>query len=81
MMKTQVGLGVLAIPVVVGQLGMVTGIICLLVTATITSWSNYIIGVFKLNHPGIYGIEGVGKLIFGRVGDIILGAEFFFCND
>lgn len=80
MMKTQVGLGVLAIPVVFGQLGMVTGIVCLLAIATITTWSNYIVGVFKLNHPEIYGIDDVGKLIFGRVGEIILGAGFFFCG-
>lgn len=78
MMKTQVGLGVLAMPVVFGQLGMATGIVCLLAVATITTWSNYIVGVFKLNHPEIYGIDDVGKLIFGRVGEIVLGADSSF---
>lgn len=80
MMKTQVGLGVLAIPVVFTQLGMATGIICLCAVATITTWSNYIVGVFKLNHPEVYGIDDVGRLIFGRVGEIVLGAGFFLCE-
>ncbi|KAJ5763948.1 hypothetical protein N7533_002629 [Penicillium manginii] len=39
MMKSQIGLGVLAIPSAFDTLGMVPGIICLLVMAVITTWS------------------------------------------
>ncbi|KAF5633793.1 neutral amino acid permease [Fusarium tjaetaba] len=68
MMKTQVGLGVLSIPAVFDVLGILPGIICLIVIAGITTWSDYMIGVFKRNHPQIYGIDDAGFLIFGRVG-------------
>lgn len=80
MLKTQIGLGVLSIPVVFHALGMVPGIICLLVIATITTWSDYMVGVFKINHPEVYGIDDVGGLIFGRIGYLVLGTFFCLCK-
>lgn len=38
MMKTQIGLGVLSIPLVFDTLGMIPGIIILLAIAIITTW-------------------------------------------
>ncbi|RSL97575.1 hypothetical protein CDV31_012988 [Fusarium ambrosium] len=38
-----------------------------LTVADITTWSDYIVGVFKLRHPEIYGINDVGAMLFGRV--------------
>jgi amino acid permease len=38
MMKTQIGLGVLSIPLVFDTLGMIPGIIILISIATITTW-------------------------------------------
>jgi amino acid permease len=38
MMKTQIGLGVLSIPLVFDTLGMIPGIIILLAIASITTW-------------------------------------------
>lgn len=54
MMKTQIGLGVLSIPAVFDVLGMVPGVICLIIIAAITTWSDYIVGVFKLRHRSVY---------------------------
>ncbi|KAF5575972.1 neutral amino acid permease [Fusarium pseudocircinatum] len=68
MMKTQIGLGVLSIPAVFDVLGIVPGIICLIIIAAITTWSDYMVGVFKRNHPQVYGIDDAGFLIFGRIG-------------
>ncbi|KAF7189559.1 N amino acid transport system protein [Pseudocercospora fuligena] len=76
MMKTQIGLGVLSIPVVFDTLGLIPGIICLITIAVITTWSDYMVGIFKLRHPEVYGIDDVGHLIFGRVGYVILGGAF-----
>ncbi|EYB21239.1 hypothetical protein FG05_00136 [Fusarium graminearum] len=76
MMKTQIGLGVLSIPAVFDVLGIVPGIICLIVIAAITTWSGYMVGVFKRNHPQVYGIDDAGSLIFGRVGREIFGVAF-----
>ena len=80
MMKTQIGLGVLSIPVAFDALGIVPGVICLCAIAAITTWSDYIIGVFKLRHREVYGIDDVGELLFGRTGRIILGGAFVLCE-
>ena len=76
MMKTQIGLGVLSIPLVFDTLGMIPGIIVLIAIAIITTWSDYVVGIFKINHPEVYGIDDVGKMIFGKPGQIVLGTAF-----
>ncbi|KAJ5716102.1 hypothetical protein N7493_008013 [Penicillium malachiteum] len=76
MMKTQIGLGVLSIPVAFDSLGIVPGVIVLCAIAGITTWSDYIIGVFKVRHREVYGIDDVGELLFGKAGRIILGTAF-----
>lgn len=68
MMKTEVGLGVLSIPEAFDTLGMIPGIIMLLVIGGITTWSSYVVGQFKLNHPQVYGIPDMGMLLFGKIG-------------
>ncbi|GAD94188.1 amino acid transporter, putative [Paecilomyces variotii No. 5] len=77
MLKTQIGLGVLSIPSAFDTLGLVPGVIILLVVAVITTWSDYMIGVFKLLHPTVYSIDDAGGLMFGHIGRVILG--FSFC--
>lgn len=80
MMKTQIGLGVLSIPAVLDTLGMVPGVIILITIAVITTWSDYIVGVFKLNHRSVYGIDDVGYLLFGRIGREFFGVAFVLCR-
>ncbi|KAK5108520.1 hypothetical protein LTR62_008260 [Meristemomyces frigidus] len=76
MMKTQIGLGVLSIPLVFNVLGLVPGVICLLIIAVVTTWSDYVVGTFKINHPEVYGIDDVGRLIAGPVGYWLMSAAF-----
>ncbi|KUL89528.1 hypothetical protein ZTR_04288 [Talaromyces verruculosus] len=76
MMKTQIGLGVLSIPAAFDTLGIVPGVICLSAIAAITTWSDYMVGVFKLRHREVYSISDAGGLIFGRLGRVILGTAF-----
>lgn len=80
MIKTQIGLGVLSMPKVFHVLGIVPGIIILLTIAGMTSWSNWMVGVFKLRHPNVYGIDDVGKMLFGRVGFELFGAAYTLCE-
>ncbi|KAJ5803944.1 uncharacterized protein N7518_000247 [Penicillium psychrosexuale] len=77
MMKSQIGLGVLSIPSTFDTLGLVPGVICLIVVAVITTWSDYMVGVFKLNHRSVYNIDDAGYLMFGVIGREIFG--FVFC--
>ncbi|EEU41845.1 uncharacterized protein NECHADRAFT_85840 [Fusarium vanettenii 77-13-4] len=76
MMKSQIGLGVLSIPSAFDALGIIPGIICLLIVAALTSWSDYVIGMFKLRHREIWGIDDAAGLMFGRVGQEFLGVAF-----
>ena len=80
MMKTQFGLGVLAMPGILDTLGIIPGVICICVVATITTWSNYIVGAFKLRHPEVYGIDDAGALMFGRVGREVFGVAVCLCE-
>lgn len=80
MMKTQIGLGVLSIPVAFDALGIVPGVIILCVIAAITTWSDYMVGAFKLQHRDVYGIDDAGGLMFGRLGKMIFGCAFVLCE-
>ncbi|KAJ5317971.1 hypothetical protein N7508_002479 [Penicillium antarcticum] len=77
MMKSQIGLGVLSIPSAFDTLGLVPGVICLLAVAVITTWSDYMVGVFKLKHREVYSIDDAGGLMFGPIGREVFG--FVFC--
>ncbi|CAI7584394.1 unnamed protein product [Penicillium bialowiezense] len=76
MMKTQIGLGVLSMPVVFATLGLIPGNILLVAMACITTWSNYMVGVIKIRHPQVYGIDDVGRMLFGRIGFEVFGAAY-----
>ncbi|KAL3467058.1 transmembrane amino acid transporter protein-domain-containing protein [Aspergillus heterothallicus] len=76
MMKSQIGLGVLSIPSAFDTLGLIPGLICMLTIAVITTWSDYIVGVFKLNHREVYSIGDAGGIMFGRIGRVLFGSAF-----
>lgn len=80
MVKTQIGLGVLSIPSVLDTLGMGPGLVVLIVIGGITTWSNYVIGTFKKNHPSVYGIDDVGYKLFGKVGKEFFAVVFVLCR-
>jgi amino acid permease len=80
MMKTQIGLGVLSIPATFNALGMIPGIICLLTVAIVTTWSNWIVGIFKLRHRHVYAIDDAGGMMFGAVGREFFGFAMWICK-
>jgi len=76
LLKSQIGLGVLSVPAAFNTLGMAPGIIILLVVAAGTTWTGYVIGTFKLNHPSVYGIDDAGGIMFGPIGRECLATAF-----
>lgn len=76
MMKTQMGLGVLSMPAVFDTLGMIPGVICIIVIAAITTWSDYMVGMWKLAHPETYDIADVGRRLAGRTGYEVLNVAY-----
>lgn len=41
-------------PSVLHMVGLVPGIIIILLVGGITTWSDWVVGSFKLNHPEVY---------------------------
>lgn len=80
MMKTQIGLGVLGIPSALHTLGIVPGVIIICIIAAMTTWSGWMIGVFKLLHPQVYGIDDAGHIVGGRIGKEALYWGFNICE-
>ncbi|KAM0389962.1 hypothetical protein ACHAQC_007949 [Fusarium culmorum] len=76
MTKTQIGLGVLSIPSSFDTLGIIPGIICLCTIGAMTTWSSYMVGVFKANHPAVYTIDDAGYEMFGKIGRNFLAVAF-----
>lgn len=80
MMKSMIGLGVLSIPAVFDVLGLIPGVICLIAIATMTTWSNYVVGQFKLAHPDMYMIDDAGSIMFGKAGREALAVCYILCE-
>jgi amino acid permease len=80
MMKTQIGLGVLSIPAAFDALGLIPGVLGLVAIGVTTTWCNWVVGTFKLNHREIYGVDDAMYMIFGRVGREILAVAFVLCR-
>ncbi|KAK4684283.1 hypothetical protein P7C73_g5905, partial [Tremellales sp. Uapishka_1] len=68
LLKVQIALGVLAMPTVLLTVGAVPGVIVILGVGLLTTWSDYVTGLFKRNHPEVYSIADAGYVLAGRVG-------------
>lgn len=79
MPKAQIGLGVLGIPSVLSSVGLIPGVMLLLVIGGIATWSDYIVGVFKMRHRHVYGIDDVGEMLFGPIGREIFAVALCLC--
>lgn len=40
----------------------------ILVVGLLTTWSGYVVGQFKRNHPEVYAMDGVGYVLAGNIG-------------
>lgn len=79
MCKTQIGIGAFAIPKSFDTLGLLPGIIALTFFSIVTTWSGQIIGKLRKNHSEVFGVEDVGKLLFGRTGKEFLHIAYMLC--
>ncbi|GAA5988248.1 hypothetical protein JCM10908_002129 [Rhodotorula pacifica] len=77
LMKSQIGLGVLAIPDVFHTLGLAPGIIILLVIGGLTTYADWYIGMFKLKHPSVYSVSDCGEVMFGKIGGELFGIGYW----
>ncbi|GAA5875989.1 hypothetical protein JCM8547_000672 [Rhodosporidiobolus lusitaniae] len=75
--KSMIGLGVLTIPSSFQVLGLAPGVIVMLIVAIMTLWTDYYVGVFKLNHPEVYSLADCGRVMFGKWGSYTFGAAYW----
>ena len=80
MLKIQIGLGVLSLPHVFDTIGMIPGVILLLVVGVIATYTSYMVGVFKKNHPEVYSIDDAGAIIAGRIGREFFAIAILLCE-
>ena len=66
MLKTEIGLGVLSLPRVFADLGLVRGLIAVIGLRLVSLWSALMIGHLKSNNPQVTGIADAARLICGR---------------
>lgn len=59
---------------------MIPGVILLCIVARIATWKSYMVGVFKIRHREVYGIDEAGGLMFGRIGREIFVIGFSLCK-
>ncbi|KAM0413577.1 hypothetical protein ACHAPT_013644, partial [Fusarium lateritium] len=76
-MKIQIGLGVLALPDAFNDVGLIARVILLSFVGGIATWTAWVVGIFKLRHREVYGIDDAVQLMFGRVAREAFG--FIFC--
>ncbi|GAA5889893.1 hypothetical protein JCM6882_004357 [Rhodosporidiobolus microsporus] len=79
MIKSQIGLGILSVPYSFQTLGLAPGIICTLCLWTMTMWSGWYMGEFKLKHPQVYSLSDAGRLMAGRFGEEFVGVMYWLC--
>ncbi|GAA6039368.1 hypothetical protein JCM8097_002819 [Rhodosporidiobolus ruineniae] len=75
LMKSQIGLGILAMPATLRTLGLIPGIILILALGIITTWTDWVVGSFKLNHPQVYSLADA--FMYGRWAGEFVGACYW----
>lgn len=75
--KSVFGLGVLGLPATLHTLGFVPGLISLIIISLISTWTGLYIGKFRLNHPQVHSVGDAAGLLFGPIGQEIIGAAFW----
>lgn len=80
MVKATIGIGVLAIPFSFQTVGLIPGVILLTFIIMIVTWSDHVVGTFKQNHPDVYSLPDVGRVLFGRPGEIFFFFAFLICE-
>lgn len=75
--KSQIGLGLLGLPLTLHSLGFVPGLICLCGLCFLTIWTGIVVGDFRLAHPQVHSIGDATYLMFGRGMAEVVGGSFW----
>lgn len=78
--KSQIGLGLLGLPLTLHSLGLIPGLICLCGLCLLTTWTGLVVGNFRLAHPQIHSIGDATYLMFGRGCAEVVGIGFWLLS-
>ncbi|KAL8681675.1 MAG: hypothetical protein Q9186_002192 [Xanthomendoza sp. 1 TL-2023] len=74
MIAETVSLGVLSLPSVLAETGVVSGVILILGLGAIATYTGYVIGQFKLAYPSVHNMADAGEVMLGPIGREVFGA-------
>ncbi|KAL8903957.1 MAG: hypothetical protein Q9171_007215 [Xanthocarpia ochracea] len=74
MIAETISLGILSLPSVLAEIGMVGGVILILGLGAVATYTGYVIGQFKLAYPGVHNMADAGEVMLGGIGREIFGA-------
>jgi amino acid permease len=71
--KSQIGLGVLALPQTFQVMGFFPGLLCLTIFCILSTWTGVVVGRFRLRHPQVHSVGDATLIMFGRAGFELIG--------
>lgn len=76
LLKSQIGLGVLALPQTFSILGIVPGLIVIIAIGLITTYADIILGDFAVHYGSVHNLGDVGFILGGTLGREVLGTGY-----
>ncbi|CDZ96483.1 Amino acid transporters [Phaffia rhodozyma] len=76
LLKQQVGLGVLSLPATLNTLGVVPGLILIIFFGIVATYGDYVVGQFRVRHPGVHTLGDIGYIVGGKWGRELMGWGF-----
>ncbi|PYI11885.1 hypothetical protein BO78DRAFT_457170 [Aspergillus sclerotiicarbonarius CBS 121057] len=73
MVAETVSLGILSLPAVVAELGLVPAVILLLGLGLLATYTGYVIGQFRWAYPHIQSLADAGEILLGPIGREVFG--------
>ncbi|KAL8687922.1 MAG: hypothetical protein Q9218_006039 [Villophora microphyllina] len=79
MIAETISLGILSLPSVLAEIGIVSGIILILGLGALATYTGYVIGQFKLAYPRVHNMADAGEILLGPIGREVFGiAQMLF---
>ncbi|KAL8698203.1 MAG: hypothetical protein Q9201_006701 [Fulgogasparrea decipioides] len=79
MIAETISLGILSLPSVLAEIGMVAGIILIVGLGALATYTGYVIGQFKLAYPQVHNMADAGEIMLGSIGREVFGiAQMLF---
>lgn len=76
MIAENISLGILSLPAVLAEVGLIGGIIAILSLGIFTTYSGYILWQFRMRYPQVSSYVDIGGIMFGSWGRELFGIAY-----